>query len=124
PLALLPFGGKLAIVWSTSPERARRLCSCTEGEFLDALAAAAGGRAARPVAVETRAAHPLALRVRRSRTAPRAVYLGNAAQTLHPVAGQGLNLGLRDAWDLAQALRGAADPGDAGILAAYAATRR
>lgn len=124
PLALLPFGGKYAIVWSTSPAQARRLCSCDEGEFLDALAAAGGRRAARPVVVEMRAAQPLVLRVRRSRTAPRAVYLGNAAQTLHPVAGQGLNLGLRDAWDLAQALRGAADPGDPARLAAYAASRR
>ena len=44
---------------------------------------------------------------------PRAVYIGNAAQTLHPVAGQGLNSGLRDAWDLAQVLRRRADPGDA-----------
>lgn len=124
PLALLPFGGEYAIVWSTSPARARHLCACDAGEFLDALAAAAGRRAARPIMVEMRAAHPVVLRVRRSRTASRAVYLGNAAQTLHPVAGQGLNLGLRDAWDLAQALRGAADPGDPARLAAYAASRR
>jgi 2-octaprenyl-6-methoxyphenol hydroxylase len=52
------------------------------------------------------------------------VYIGNAAQTLHPVAGQGLNLGLRDAWDLARILREARDPGDAATLARYAATRR
>jgi len=52
------------------------------------------------------------------------VYIGNAAQTLHPVAGQGLNLGLRDAWDLAQILREARDPGDAATLARYAASRR
>jgi 2-octaprenyl-6-methoxyphenol hydroxylase len=124
PLALLPFGGAYAIVWSASPERSRRLCSCAEGEFLAALAAAAGRRAGRAVMVEMRAASPLALRVRRSRTARRAVYLGNAAQTLHPVAGQGLNLGLRDAWELAQGLRGAADPGEPARLAAYAASRR
>ena len=124
PLALLPFAGRYAIVWSTRPARARELCECTEAEFLRALADAAGRRAGRPVAVEGRASHPLALRVRRSRTAPRAVYLGNAAQTLHPVAGQGLNLGLRDAWDLAQALRGATDPGDDAVLCAYAASRR
>ena len=52
------------------------------------------------------------------------VYIGNAAQTLHPVAGQGLNLGLRDAWDLAQLLRDAPDPGDAATLARFAARRR
>jgi 2-octaprenyl-6-methoxyphenol hydroxylase len=124
PLALLPFRGQYAIVWSTTPERARALAACAEPEFLEALAAAAGRRAGRPIQAQMRAAHPLVLRVRRSRTAPRAVYLGNAAQTLHPVAGQGLNLGLRDAWDLAQALRGAPDPGDAAVLAAYAASRR
>lgn len=124
PLALLPCGNGYAVVWSTRPERAHELCACPEPEFLRALADAAGRRAGQPVAVEARASHPLALRVRRSRTAPRAVYLGNAAQTLHPVAGQGLNLGLRDAWDLAQALRGATDPGDDAVLGAYAASRR
>ena len=53
---------------------------------------------------------PLALRVRQARIGERAVYIGNAAQTLHPVAGQGLNLGLRDAWDLAQIMRDARGP--------------
>jgi 2-octaprenyl-6-methoxyphenol hydroxylase len=52
------------------------------------------------------------------------VYIGNAAQTLHPVAGQGLNLGLRDAWDLAQILRDAEDPGSEETLKRYAASRR
>ena len=60
--------------------------------------------------------NPLALRVRQARIGERAVYIGNAAQTLHPVAGQGLNLGLRDAWDLAQIMRDAPDPGDAATL--------
>jgi 2-octaprenyl-6-methoxyphenol hydroxylase len=67
---------------------------------------------------------PLALRVRASRVKGREVFIGNAAQTLHPVAGQGLNLGLRDAWDLAQVLHGAEDPGDERVLARYAARRR
>lgn len=124
PLALLPFGGRHAVVWSLPPERAQHLAACPEKEFLDALAAAAGRRAGSPVKVEMRTVQPLVLRVRRSRVAARAVYIGNAAQTLHPVAGQGLNLGLRDAWDLAQALRGAADPGEAAVLEAYAASRR
>lgn len=124
PLALLPFAGRHAIVWSMRPERARELVLSPENDFLSAFAATAGPRAGRPVKVEARAVQPLVLRVRRTRTAPRAVYLGNAAQTLHPVAGQGLNLGLRDAWELAQALRGAADPGAAARLEAYAARRR
>jgi 2-octaprenyl-6-methoxyphenol hydroxylase len=67
---------------------------------------------------------PLALRVRATRVAERAAFIGNAAQTLHPVAGQGMNLGLRDAWDLAQVLHGAEDPGDARLLQRFAALRR
>jgi 2-octaprenyl-6-methoxyphenol hydroxylase len=64
------------------------------------------------------------LRVNPARVGEREVFIGNAAQTLHPVAGQGLNLGLRDAWELAETLRDAADPGDAATLARYAARRR
>ncbi|MBM3368642.1 MAG: 2-octaprenyl-6-methoxyphenyl hydroxylase, partial [Betaproteobacteria bacterium] len=67
---------------------------------------------------------PLALRVRAARIGVREACVGNAAQTLHPVAGQGLNLGLRDAWDLARLLQDAPDPGDAHLLARFAATRR
>ena len=74
--------------------------------------------------VESRALQPLSLRVNPARVMPRAVFIGNAAQTLHPVAGQGLNLGLRDAWELAAALRDAADPGEAALLAGYATRRR
>jgi 2-octaprenyl-6-methoxyphenol hydroxylase len=95
-----------------------------EATFLQALAAAAGARPGHPVAVEARTVQPLTLRVRAARTGKRAVYIGNAAQTLHPVAGQGLNVGLRDAWDLAQIVRDAPDPGDAATLARFAARRR
>src|SRR5688572_30016819 len=118
PLALLPFEGRQAVVWSLPPQRAQFLAACPERDFLNALAAAAGRRGGTPIEAEMRTVQPLVLRVRRARIAARAVYIGNAAQTLHPVAGQGLNLGLRDAWDLAQALRGAADPGDASMLQA------
>ncbi len=62
--------------------------------------------------------------MRASRVEARAVFIGNAAQTLHPVAGQGLNLGLRDAWDLAQTLHAAEDPGSERALARFAAQRR
>src|SRR5258706_118843 len=124
PLALLPFGGRYAVVWSTRPEQARVLAQAAESEFLAELAAAAGSRPGRPVACEERATVPLVLRVRSARVGEREVFIGNAAQTLHPVAGQGLNLGLRDAWDLARSLRGAVDPGDPATLARYAAARR
>ena len=124
PLALLPLAGRYALVWSMRPERARRLAAAPADEFLEELAHAAGSRPGRPLAVEARAVQPLVLRVTRKAVAERAVYIGNAAQTLHPVAGQGLNLGLRDAWDLAQIMRDAADPGAADTLARFAARRR
>ena len=124
PLALLPFAGRYAMVWSRSPEKARALAAAADAEFLAELGAAAGRRPGRPVKVEARAVQPLVLRVRATRIAPRAVFIGNAAQTLHPVAGQGLNLGLRDAWDLAQVWRRSSDPGDAATLGRYEARRQ
>jgi 2-octaprenyl-6-methoxyphenol hydroxylase len=124
PLALLPLGGSYALVWSAPPERARALAELPEAQFLEALRTAAGARIGEPVAAEARSVQPLVLRVSATRAADRAVYIGNAAQTLHPVAGQGLNLGLRDAWDLAQILREARDPGEPRALERYAASRR
>ena len=124
PLALLPLAGEWALVWSARPERAAALVSAAPEEFLSRLQQAFGERAGRFLAVEQRACVPLALRRRASRLAAREVYIGNAAQALHPVAGQGLNLGLRDAWDLAQALHAAEDPGSERVLARFAAQRR
>jgi 2-octaprenyl-6-methoxyphenol hydroxylase len=124
PLALLPLAGHYALIWSCRPERALTLAQCAEDVFLTQLRAAAGRRPGTPVHVQGRALQPLALRVHPARIARRAVYIGNAAQMLHPVAGQGLNLGLRDAWDLSRAFIESADPGDAGTLARYAASRR
>lgn len=124
PLALLPMDTRYALVWSMRPERARALAGAPERQFLQALADAAGVRPGQPLGVEARAVQPLVLRSRRTRIEANAVYIGNAAQTLHPVAGQGLNVGLRDAWELARFMRDARDPGDAAVLARYAASRR
>lgn len=124
PLALLPLGGAWAVVWSLRPERAAALAAADAPAFLRALQRGFGERAGGFTAVHERLTGPLALRVRASRVEGRDVYIGNAAQTLHPVAGQGLNLGLRDAWDLAQTLHDAPDAGDAGVLARFAAQRR
>lgn len=124
PLALLPLGERYCTVWGMRPERAQALCDATETEFLDELSRAFGRRAGAFHAVGERGRVPLALRVRPSRVDVREAYIGNAAQTLHPVAGQGLNLGLRDAWDLARVLRDAEDPGDARVLARFARSRR
>lgn len=124
PLALLPCRGRYALIWTASPQRAAELAALDETRFLDELAKAAAAAPGIAVAVGQRSVRPLVLRVRPTRVAPRAVYIGNAAQTLHPVAGQGLNLGLRDAWQLARELERASDPGDAQVLARYAARRR
>ena len=123
PLALLPLEGRYCLVWGMDPARASALCGAPEAEFLGALAQAFGRRAGEFVAVSERSRAPLSLRVRPSRVGERTAYIGNAAQTLHPVAGQGLNLGLRDAWDLAQVLRDTPDPGEAQVLGRFARQR-
>jgi 2-octaprenyl-6-methoxyphenol hydroxylase len=124
PLALLPFAGRYAAVWSMPPQKASVLALASEADFLRQLNEAAGSKPGRAIGVEARALQSLALRVRHARIGERAVYIGNAAQTLHPVAGQGLNLGLRDAWDLARIMRDAMDPGDAATLERFASRRR
>jgi 2-octaprenyl-6-methoxyphenol hydroxylase len=111
-------------VWSARPERTAALAAMPSEQFVAELGRAAGGRAGRFVSAEARGGFPLALRWRAARIAARQVFVGNAAQTLHPVAGQGLNLGLRDVWDLAEAWREATDPGAAEVLQGYARMRR
>jgi 2-octaprenyl-6-methoxyphenol hydroxylase len=96
------------LVWTLTPERAQALLAADAAVFLGALRLAFGARLGDFVSVTQRAAYPLTLRytpVFAGATAPGVVTLGNAAQTLHPVAGQGFNLGLRDAWELARTLR-------------------
>ena len=83
-----------------------------------------GWRAGRFLEVGERSAYP-AIRVVAQRTiAPRAVLVGNAAQTLHPIGAQGFNLGLRDALTLAEEIAAGDDPGADTVLATYAARRR
>ena len=126
PLALLPTGEALALVWTTSPERALQLCEMTEAEFLGELQRAFGSRLGRFSSPSRRAWYPLALKIADPIAEPRTVVLGNAAQTLHPVAGQGLNIGLRDAWELAALLRDCDRAGIGGpeLVRSYAARRR
>jgi 2-octaprenyl-6-methoxyphenol hydroxylase len=123
PLALLPFEHAYALVWTTVPERARALCDAPPADFLVRLQEHFGERAGRFTSVGERSVHALRLHVTEATTFGRAALVGNAAQALHPVAGQGLNLGLRDAWELATAIeqRGVDDEG---LLAAYRARRR
>ncbi len=104
PLALLPRGDGFALVWTLEPALARQTAALPAGSFLPALQAAFGWRAGRFVHVGERSMFPLVLRRTSEGPHARIVVLGNAAQTLHPVAGQGLNLGLRDAWAAAETL--------------------
>lgn len=124
PIALLPKGRDYALVWSVLPAAAEALLAMPDAGFLDQLAAAMGWPAGSFAATGPRMQFPLGLRYRRQLAGERTLALGNAAQTLHPVAGQGLNLGLRDAWALSQALEACADCGGADALAAYSARRR
>lgn len=126
PVALLPQGEGYALVWTTSPEEAQKLIALEDAAFLAGLREHFGGRAGRFTAAGPRAGFPLALRESEARSVPRLALLGNAAHTLHPVAGQGFNLGLRDAWELAELLlrhRGA-DPGSEALLREFRARRR
>lgn len=106
PLALLPSGNMLALVWTTTAERAAELAAWPEARFLDALQNEFGNRLGRFLSVQGRAVYPLMLKYAREVVFPHTILIGNAAQTLHPVAGQGFNLGLRDAWELAEAIAG------------------
>ncbi|MGI4984647.1 MAG: FAD-dependent monooxygenase [Janthinobacterium lividum] len=93
-----------ALVWCQTPEQAARRMQLSDNAFLAELDAAFGARVGKFTQIAGRAAYPLGLNRRDRLVDRRAVAIGNAAQTLHPVAGQGLNLGLRDAQALAAAL--------------------
>jgi 2-octaprenyl-6-methoxyphenol hydroxylase len=125
PLALLPYRDGYAVVYTAATAEARRLVSLDDAAFLGALQAQFGTRR-QFVSATPRAAFPLALKVRPEPVAPRCVWLGNAAQTLHPVAGQGFNLALRDVWSLSEVLTRdlAGDPGAVPLLARYRAARQ
>jgi 2-octaprenyl-6-methoxyphenol hydroxylase len=125
PLALLPLhSGGMAIVWTAAPQRATELLALGDAAFLDALQARFGWRAGRFLATGRRASYPLQLTRAASSVAKRAVLIGNAAQALHPVAGQGFNLGLRDAAMLAELLApGIGDAGAAELLDRFSSWR-
>lgn len=123
PIALLPDDGEYALIWTVPPERAAELRQCDSLRFIGALQTEFGWRAGRFVAVRDRGTYPLRARKTLPLVRDRVVAIGNAAQVLHPVAGQGLNLGLRDAWALVDRLRH--EDGDAPMaLKRYAADRR
>jgi 2-octaprenyl-6-methoxyphenol hydroxylase len=125
PMALLPVEDNYALVWTATPVEAARLLALDETAFLAQLQAAFGDRAGRFICVSGRGAFALRLRTVNTPIALRTVIVGNAAQALHPVAGQGLNLGLRDAAVLAGLIHGSPDAlGSASMLCAYREARQ
>ncbi|MBL6749901.1 MAG: 2-octaprenyl-6-methoxyphenyl hydroxylase [Nevskia sp.] len=124
PVALIPKPGDTAsLVWSVPQEQAARLLALDDAGYLAAVQQAFGGRLGNFLALGRRWAFPLARVMSERLVAPRVVLVGNAAQSLHPVAAQGFNLGLRDVAALAAQVSGAADPGDSGLLSAYESSR-
>jgi 2-octaprenyl-6-methoxyphenol hydroxylase len=119
PLALLPQDDEYSLVWCVRPDTAQALLALDDAAFLARLGEAFGTRVGSFTATTRRLAFPLGLNAGTRDTA-RMAAIGNAAQTLHPVAGQGLNLGLRDAAVLARLLAQGATPA---MLARYAALR-
>ena len=125
PLAVLPtVGGGYTVVWAVRPARAAELLALDDAAFAAELLAAFGWRAGRWTRVGRRHQYPLALSRASETVAGRVVLIGNAAQALHPVAGQGFNLGLRDAATLAEMLAGASSAPDfTELLARFSAWR-
>ena len=121
PLALLPLGNQYSVVFTLPPDKADAVLALDDDAFTAALQTQFGQRMTfgNP---GPRSRFPLALRMRETLVKGSEAWIGNTAQTLHPVSGQGFNLGLRDAWQLAEILleKGV----DRGSLASYAASRR
>lgn len=115
PLALLPLPGRparpgarwMSLVWCMPPELAEQRSDWSEDSWRTQLQAMLGPRLGRVLALEVRGRFPLFESARHALSQQRLVYLGNSAQTLHPVAGQGFNLGVRDARDFAERVAGA-----------------
>ncbi|HVI60332.1 MAG TPA: 2-octaprenyl-6-methoxyphenyl hydroxylase [Luteimonas sp.] len=125
PTALLPRGDRhFGLVHGVARDEADAVRALSDRDFLERVQQAFGWRAGRFLSVGARSAYPVARVVARRTTAPRAVLVGNAAQTLHPIGAQGFNLGLRDALVLAELIQArGGDPGDAGLLEAHVARR-
>lgn len=127
-LALLPLPGKrVSMVWSTAVEHAQALLALDAQGLADAVAEASGGVVGRLRMITPAAGFPLRLTQVASLVAPRVALAGDAAHSVHPLAGQGVNLGFRDARELAAVLAARApqqDCGDFSLLRRYERARR
>jgi len=135
PLALLPLdGGRCTLVLTLARDAAQSALAWSDQEFLAEVQRRFGFRLGRFLKVGRRVPYPLSLTQSERTSAPRCVIIGNAAQGLHPVAGMGFNLGLRDVASLAELIaenargdadaRKNADPGNAQLLHEYDTWRR
>ncbi len=102
PIALLPNQEDFALVWTVNPESVEEITALNDEKFLSRLHQHFGDRLGKFIGTGKRSAFPLTLKYATRITSQRIALIGNAAQTLHPVAGQGFNLGLRDAYELAR----------------------
>jgi len=127
PMALLPNGKRdFSLVWTGEQSSIDRLLALDDATFLDELHAAFGDRVGRFLTVQKRLSFPLLKSQLTSNNTPHVVVIGNSAQTMHPVAGQGFNVGLRDADSLVKQLVAStpAEWGSQAMLEAYVATRK
>ncbi len=134
PLALLPLlaadgaAHRAALVWTLPEEEARGRCECDEADFLAALQDRFGYRLGRLMQVGERFSYPLSLLQSEEQVRQGVVIMGNAAHALHPVAGQGFNLALRDvaalSETLAETMAAGRDPGELPVLQGYEQRQR
>lgn len=127
PVALLPFQTGYELVWTAPHQAAQDMLAWDDNKFLHELQQHFGDRVGEFLSVSKRSCLPLGLkRAPQQVPMPHTVLLGNAAQTMHPVAGQGFNMGLRDAWELAQEILDALPEalGSNEMLADYRSQRR
>lgn len=126
PMALLPNGERdFSLVWTGEKASIEPLLALSDAEFLSQFHAQFGDRVGRFLSVDKRMTFPLRLSQLQTADTPHFVVIGNAAQTMHPVAGQGFNVGLRDAEVLARHIVGATDLlGGQEMLAAYRVDRQ
>jgi 2-octaprenyl-6-methoxyphenol hydroxylase len=129
PLALLPMtGNRCGLVWTTRDEDLAEVLALDDRTFLARLQERFGFRLGRFVAVGRRGHYPLELRLADTQVLERVAVIGNAAHTVHPIAGQGFNLGIRDVAVLADVLtaahRSGRDLGKLAVLREYEAARR